>query len=215
MSDAVATGEHILTELLGSPARAKVLACLLLPGATPAHAREIERRSGVSYGQVHRQLQLLEGLGLITSERVGNVKRYAVANVSLMPSLRDLVRRTMGVVPLLSTALDRDDVLLALIFGSVASQTDYPDSDIDVLVVANVADEEDDMELSGVFGDLSRETGRDINPVIYRPDEFRDKLARGQSFLTSVVAGPKVFLKGDDDALRGAAAGEADTPAGG
>jgi len=180
----------------------------LLPGATPAHAREIERRSGVPYGQVHRQLQLLQSLGLVTSERIGNLKRYAAANVSLMPSLRDLVRRTMGVIPLLTEALDRDEVMVAFVFGSGAAQTDYPDSDIDVLVVADV---DDDMLLSRLFSEVSHQTGKDINPVMYLRDEFREKLAAGQSFLTAVVTGPKIFLKGDEDDLRGVAAAGSDS----
>jgi predicted nucleotidyltransferase len=148
---------------------------------------------------VQREAKVLEGLGLIAADRVGNIKLYhVVADAPLVPPLRDLVRRAVGMVPLLRATLDREDVQLAFIYGSVAAGTDRPDSDVDVLIVGMV----DDLALSSVLATVEAQTGREITPVIYPPDEFRTGLQQGNSFLASVVRKPKIFVKGDEDALR-------------
>jgi predicted nucleotidyltransferase len=200
MPDLTSTwGERALGQLLGSVARAKVLAGLLLPGATPAHIRELERRCGVPYFAVHRELRLLESLGLVTAEKVGNSKRYHVSPDSpLLPGLRELVRRAAGVIPLLAEVLNRDDVDLAFVYGSVASGEDRPDSDVDVMVIG----EADLSALAEVLTEVTRQTNREITPVTYRSEEFRQGLRDGNSFLSSIVRKPKLFLKGDEDALR-------------
>jgi hypothetical protein len=43
---------------------------------------------------------------------------------------------------------------------------------------------------------------REINPVVYPPDEFREKLAKGHHFLKTVTKGPKIFLIGDERELK-------------
>jgi predicted nucleotidyltransferase len=193
------SGERALAQVVGSTARARLLGCLLLPGATPAHIRELERRCGLPYYAVHRELRRLEGLGLVEVERIGNLKRYRPAAGSpLLAPLRDLVRRTMGVIPLLAAALDREDVVVAFVYGSVATGEDRPDSDVDVMVVG----EADLYALAEPLAEMAQETGREIAPVTYRPEEFRAGLREGNAFLSSVVRKPKVFLKGDEDALR-------------
>jgi hypothetical protein len=43
--------------------------------------------------------------------------------------------------------------------------------------------------------------GRAVNPVLYPEAEFRQKLAEGQHFLTTVMVEPKLFVIGDADVL--------------
>jgi hypothetical protein len=43
--------------------------------------------------------------------------------------------------------------------------------------------------------------GREINPSVYPANEFRKKTAAGHHFLKTVLAGPKVFLIGDENEL--------------
>lgn len=59
------------------------------------------------------------------------------------------------------------------------------------------------------FGELARclrgvqqRLGREVNPTVYRPGELARKLAQGHHFLTQVLAGPKIYLVGDEDELR-------------
>ena len=43
--------------------------------------------------------------------------------------------------------------------------------------------------------------GREVNPSVYPPDEFRAKLAARNHFLGSVLKGEKIFLIGDEREL--------------
>ena len=193
-------GERALAQLLGSTARARVLSCLLLPGAEPVHVRELGRRCDLHYSAAQREIALLEGLGLVEAEAVGRSKRYhLVPKAPMLAPLRDLVRQAVGVVPLLRAVVDREDVELAFIYGSVAAGEDRPDSDVDVMVVGTA----DDTALTAALDDVARQTGRDITPVTYRPEEFRQGLHEGNSFLTSVLRKPRIILKGDTDVLPG------------
>jgi hypothetical protein len=44
-----------------------------------------------------------------------------------------------------------------------------------------------------------------VNPCVYPAKEFCRKLAEGQHFITGVVAGPKLYLIGDEQRLTGLA----------
>jgi len=46
-----------------------------------------------------------------------------------------------------------------------------------------------------------RQLHREINPIVYRPAEFAGKWRQGHPFLSTVMAGPKTFLLGDDHEL--------------
>jgi predicted nucleotidyltransferase len=108
------------------------------------------------------------------------------------------VREAVGVVPLLKAAVDTDGVEISFIYGSVAAGEDRPGSDVDVMIVGDA----DDAKLSEALDEVTRQTGREITPVGYRPEEFRQALREGNSFLTSVLRKPKIMLKGDEDALQ-------------
>jgi hypothetical protein len=70
-------------------------------------------------------------------------------------------------------------------------------SDLDLMVVGNVAFAEVVEALSTAQDALRRE----VNPNVYPPKEFAARLAAGEPFLRRVMAGPKVFVFGNDDDL--------------
>jgi hypothetical protein len=61
-------------------------------------------------------------------------------------------------------------------------------------------------DIVGALGGAQRDLGREVNPSVYRTEEFCRKLAQGRAFLSNVVAGPKIFLIGDENELAGLAA---------
>ena len=70
---------------------------------------------------------------------------------------------------------------------------------MDVMVIG-------DAPFSKVVGALApaqERLGREINPTVYPPAEFRAKAAAGHAFLTAVIRGPKVFLIGDAHGFEG------------
>ncbi len=188
-----------LGELLGSEARAKVLGCLLGGAPGPLHLREIARRCGVPYTAARREVGRLEGFGILRSELIGRSKRFHLVEGSpLLPGLRELVRRTVGLLPELQRKLADEAVEVAFVFGSLARGQDTGESDVDLLVVGDM----DPVRLSRLCAELEGELGREVNLVSFGAEEFRERMRIPSSFLSSVLRQPRIFLRGDDYALR-------------
>lgn len=81
----------ILAELLGSKTRARLLALLLSEPSRRLHLRELVRQSGVGSSSVQRELEHLERIGVIRSERAGSNRFFLAAGHRLQPQLRALV----------------------------------------------------------------------------------------------------------------------------
>lgn len=86
----------------------------------------------------------------------------------------------------------------AFIFGSVAAGDEDLFSDVDLMVVGTV----DLMALAEVIANLEEELGREINYLVMTRTELAQRLAEEEPFIGNVLAGPKVMLIGDEDALR-------------
>jgi predicted nucleotidyltransferase len=83
------------------------------------------------------------------------------------------------------------------VYGSFASGEDTAASDVDVMVVGDASFRTVSGRLQTAQGRLARE----VNPTVYPPAEFRQKVAEGHHLVTAVVEGPKLFLIGDAGAL--------------
>ena len=91
-----------------------------------------------------------------------------------------------------------DTVEWAFIYGSVAAGEEDSLSDVDLMLVGEV----DLLALSAVIARLEDQLGREINYLVLSRAEPAQRLADGDPFINNVLAGPKVMLIGDEDALR-------------
>ena len=85
-----------------------------------------------------------------------------------------------------------DRLALAFVFGSVARGEERAGSDIDVLLVGEVAFREVVEALYPAQTILSRE----VNPKVFGVNEFAAKM-RSEPFLRDVLSRPKIFLIGN------------------
>ena len=86
----------------------------------------------------------------------------------------------------------------AFVYGSHAKGGDTAGSDIDVLLVSDTLSYP---ELMTALHPLIEQIGREINPTLYTRAELRKRLGADNSFVTRVLAQPRIWLIGDDDAL--------------
>ena len=107
--------------------------------------------------------------------------------------------KTMGIASALQDVMRKfgDRVACAFLHGSVARREDHALSDADVVVVGSIGLS----DLSPTLRALEKKFGREFNATCYTPAEFRRKAKEGNHFVLSVLAGEKVFLKGDEDEL--------------
>jgi len=184
-----------LSKTLFSKTRRAVLSLLYSHVDDAYYVRQIVRAAGVGLGAVQRELKQLSDAGIIRRMVRGHQVYYqANPQCPVFAELKNLVVKTVGVGAVLQAALtplgDRIDV--AFIYGSIARSEEHRDSDVDVLVVGKVTF----AEIVSSLGEAQKAIGREINPTVYPPAEFRSKLAAGHHFLNAVLKGPVFFLIG-------------------
>ncbi len=88
---------EVLTALLSSRVRYKLLALFVAGEETPRHARQLAKDTGEHFNSIWQELKHLESLGLLESEKVGSQVRYrADPAFPLLPELRQLLRKAQG-----------------------------------------------------------------------------------------------------------------------
>lgn len=189
-----------LASLLFGAYRRDTLALLLLHPETSLHVREIARITGKVPGTLLRELNQLADAGLLIRRPVGNQVHFqANPRSPVFEDLRNVLKKTAGVADVLREALDpvAGKIETAFVYGSLARGDERAGSDIDVMLVGELAFTEAVHALAPAQEFLRRE----INPNVYARAELRAKLRAGDAFLQRVVADKKIFLIGSDDDL--------------
>ncbi len=191
-----------LGSLLFGQTRRDVLALLLGRPDERFYLREILRAAGGGSGGVQRELKQLTEAGLLHRVREGR-QVYFSANrhAPIFTELQSIIQKTAGAVDILRAALahlgHQGRIEVAFIHGSVASGTQTAASDVDLLVIGSVTMR----ELVPALRVAEAGLGREVNAALFPPAEFRTKFTTGAPFLVQVLAGPKLFVVGDDDEL--------------
>ena len=187
-----------LVDIVSSRVKAEILRLLFGLRQPELHLRELARQSGLSLGTVQQELRRLTRVGVVSARKDGNRVYYrANAQHPVHGELRSLVLKTNGLASVLHQALHDKQVLLAFVFGSVARGETGAESDVDLMVIGPVGLRRLIQLLSGVAEKL----GREINPHVLTPEELKERKQQGDHFLTSVLAAPKLFVKGTEDEL--------------
>ena len=191
--------ERLSATLFGKTRRA-VLALLYSHVDESFYLRQIVRAAGVGMGAVQRELKRLSESGIII-KRVHGQQVFYTANPEcpIYDELKSLVMKTVGIGEILKAALVplTDLINVAFLFGSLVRGDEKSFSDADVLVVGNVTFS----EVVTALGQVQETIRREINPVVYPPEEFRSKLAEYHHFLKTTLNSPRFFLIGDEHEL--------------
>jgi predicted nucleotidyltransferase/DNA-binding transcriptional ArsR family regulator len=161
------------------------------------YLRQLVRETGAAQGATQRELRLLAGAGLVTRTVEGR-QVYFQANKDspLFTELRQLLLKTVGAAEIIQGALTpiATSIDVAFLYGSAAKGTLKSGSDIDVLVIGDVSFG----DVASALSNAQARLGRDVNPSVYSPREFRKKALAGHHFLTTVLREPKVFVIGSE-----------------
>jgi uncharacterized protein len=192
----------LTAEALFGRTRRGVLGLLFGRPGESFYLREIVRLAGAGTGAVQRELSRLVNAGLIQRDVRGRQVYFAANPESPVYSeLCGLLAKTAGVADLMRLALrplvDEEKILVAFIYGSVASGNHGPGSDIDLMIIGQAT-------LTNVVPMLREaqlKLGREVNPTIYSPRELQSRLQSDAHFLRRVLEGPKLMLVGTSDEL--------------
>ena len=190
-----------LSDALFTATQQRVLGCLFGQPGRSFSISELIQTTGAGSGAVQRELARLSGSGLLSVEQLGKQKLYRANPASpIHDEIVAIVRKTFGLAMPLRDALTplADRLHAAFVFGSVAKGTDTASSDIDLMLVSDALTYADAM---AALHPLMERLGREINPTLYTRAELRKRIAEGNSFVTRVLAQPRLWLIGSDDAL--------------
>jgi predicted nucleotidyltransferase len=187
------------TSLFGRTRQA--LLAILYSRADEEHLQEgLIELAGLGRGTVQRELEFLARAGVVRrTVRGRQVYFQANAQSPIYAELRGLVVKTSGVADVLrgALALLSGRITAAFIYGSVAKGAERRESDVDVMVIGDVSF----AEVSEALGHAQKAIGREVNPSVYAPADFRAKLKAKHHFLRTVLNADKIFLIGGGDEL--------------
>ena len=189
-----------LGNTLFGQARRQILSLLYGHTDRAYYLREIIRITGIGIGPAQRELKNLTDSGIVTREIQGKQVYYqANPKCPIFDELKAIVRKTFGIADVIRESFIpfKGIIKAAFIFGSVAKNTDDRKSDIDLMVIGDIS-----------FGDVvsavspaEEKLRREINSIVYPPEEFRKKVKEDHHFVKNVIGNDKIFIIGDEDEL--------------
>lgn len=179
---------------LRSKARQRLLAYYFTNPSAHHHLRDLANRLSVDPSNLSKELGRLEREGLFESEVVGRQKYFRLNRAyPLYNEVRNIVAKTVGVVPLIIQSFKRiDGIEEAYLYGSFARSQQDARSDIDLILIG-VPDEK---LLAEVVRKLEKQLGREINYTVLTRQEFERRRQRKDAFLENVWHNKRVSLIG-------------------
>ena len=190
---------EIIRRLFSSKIRIKLLDIFLsLPNAR-FYIRELERKINEEAKNISRELQNLETLGLLISEKHGNRRFYSLnENFFLYPELKGIIFKTTGVLGLLKEAVAKlKGIEAAFIYGSYATGKEVESSDVDLMIIGKP----DLTELNEVISGLEDKLNREINYMCFDREEYEERKKTKDAFISGVLSDEKMMLKGSENAV--------------
>lgn len=190
-----------LADALFSGTQQRVLGLIFGQPTRSFYATELIGLTGAGSGAVQRELARLAQSGLVTLRPQGNQKHYQANPASpIYAELCGIAQKTIGLAEPLREALLplASKISAAFVYGSVAKRQDTAASDIDLMLIS------DELAYADVFAALEAvgmRLGRPVNPTLLSRKELRKRIAADNAFVTRVMAQPKIWLIGSDDAL--------------
>lgn len=191
----------MLSKILFGQTRRSVLALLFGHADEQFYLREIARRGGTGIGATQRELGQLTEAGLISRVRRGHQIYYQANRKNpIFSELKSILVKTSGVRGILLEGLTslEDRIKLAFVFGSIARGEEKASSDVDLMVVGEVSF----TDVVSALGQIEAKLGREVNPTVYGPREFCEKLAAKNHFLSTIAKEKKLFVIGDEREFR-------------
>jgi DNA-binding transcriptional ArsR family regulator len=189
----------MLERLFSSKTRVAILRLFYTREGSKFYVRQISRDLGRDISGIKRELDNLERVGLLISEKVGNLRYYSVNKDSaIYPEVKGLITKTVGVQGALAEALKGVGGLRhAWLYSNNAHAPGEGTGAIPVLIVGRV----DLSALNETITRLESDLNREINYTVFDEGEFERRRTEADSFVTDVLDGRSILLIGRDDGV--------------
>ncbi len=162
--------DNLLTGIIGSKTRIKLLTRLFFNPDTRSYLRELAKEFNVSTNSVREELNQLTKTKLLNSQKNGRQVLYmANTDHALFPELKSMVSKVMGIDRIIDSMVNRlGDLELAYLIDDYAEGKDT--GIIDLLLVGNI----DQYHLNDLSRKTERYIKRKIRSLVLSRDEFND-----------------------------------------
>ena len=194
----------MLENMIGSTTKVKLLRLFFEYPNRDFSTDEVLKNSFVGRGYAGKCLKSLLEAGVLTVKKIGKEKRYRLDKDSAyFPIVRTLFGEETRKYPTLSyihrdliadliEKLDKETIIL---FGSVASGTATPESDIDLLIIS---------ERKPFVRKACERTGKKyriiIQAIVFSGKELEKRMTERSGLLKN-IGKEKIFVKGDETLL--------------
>jgi DNA-binding transcriptional ArsR family regulator len=179
----------MLEKLFTSGIRADIMSLLFNSPEEKFYVREIARLVNKNPSGVKRELDKLQNMDLVISEKEGNLKYFKVnRNSPLFPELKGLIAKSLGLPGALKSVLKASDVKAAFIYGPYTKNTNLPKLDLFIVSNSNHFDK--------ILGDIEKRFGREIRFKVMSETEYRIQKKSGDRYLKKLLNTKKILLLG-------------------
>lgn len=174
-----------------SEIRKSILSLLFQEKKESYYLRELERILGFSAGNIRRELLILKEEGIVCCQKKGNQLHYYLNKESpIFDEIKSIVSKTIGLESEIKKSLNSiEGIKEAFVFGSFAKNKENPKSDIDLMIIGSVDEDDLILKLSKAEDFL----GREINYHLIAEDEWEEKKNK-DSFLKSITSSPIIKI---------------------
>lgn len=186
-----------VNSLFGSSLRVKILGWFFLHTEERYYVRQLARLIKDDLANLCRELNKLEQLGLLISNKQGNIKYYSINKTNpIFSELKGIMIKSVGLGNLIKDALtnSKSKIKYAFIYGSFAKDKQNISSDIDLLIIGSITY----AEVTKILKPVEHKIAREINPVVMDNEEMKVRLHNQEHFFTTVIKEPKIWLIGDE-----------------
>jgi len=189
----------MLSDLITSKSRVKLLNVFLSYPSDMFHVRELVRRTGDEINAVRRELAHLEKKGVLTREpRANRVYYYLSKNYEFYYDLLRIGSKTIGLGDgILKNKVKLGRVKYAMFSGRFARHLPKGPEDVDLIVVGSVVLP----ELALLVREEEKRLDTEINYTVMTEEEFEFRKKKRDPFILAILYGSRVMLIGDEESL--------------
>lgn len=186
----------MLSDLIVSRVRVKVLQLFFLSPGKIFHVRDIVRRTEEEINAVRRELAHLEKAGFMSKEHRANRLFYMLRkDHPLYFDLLELLEKTKGLgSEIIKNKLKLGKIKYAMISGRYARAIPRTGNDVDLLVVGKVVLP----ELSQIVRKEEVRRESEINYTVMSEEEFEFRKRRRDPFIIEILKGSRIMVIGDE-----------------
>lgn len=189
----------MLSDLITSQSRIKLLNVFLTTPYDMFHVRELVRRTDDEINAVRRELQFLEKKGILTKEPRANRVYYSLSkNYPFYYDLLVIGAKTIGLgAEILKNKTKLGKIKFALFSGNFVKKTKKKADEVEIVIIGTVVLPEVALLIKNEEIRLSTE----INYTALTEEEFDFRKKKRDPFVLSILSNSRIMLIGDEEQL--------------